>query len=94
MGAMIDDLLESGALIQVLPHEYRTSRGYYLALTPTSIGFSAAEVFRESSSERELVCPSSEQDSLASLSPSVIKCSKFSLSPFIILSCIQNKVKN
>jgi DNA-binding transcriptional LysR family regulator len=46
-GAMIDDLLESGALVRVLPHEYRTSRGYYLALNPTSVGVSEAEVFRE-----------------------------------------------
>lgn len=46
-GAMIGDLLARGDLVPVLPHEYRTSRGYYLALNPASVGVSAAEVFRE-----------------------------------------------
>lgn len=46
-GAMIGDLLERGDLVRVMPNEYRTSRGYYLALNPASIGVSAAEVFRE-----------------------------------------------
>ena len=46
-GAMIEDLLDSGKLVAVMPHEYRTTRGYYLARNPSSIGTGAVELFRE-----------------------------------------------